>query len=142
MKKMVVNVLSMMAFVCLLTVAGYSQQTVLTADVPFDFTVGKKTFPAGEYRVVRIAPHTLSLRDSNDGFLMAVVTDPVMSFNSRVNPKLKFESIDGRYILREVWPGGATTGYELLAPKRLNRYAQKQPATTVGEVFIPVASEK
>src|SRR4051812_18326508 len=98
MKKLALKVFSMMAFVCLLSAAGYSQQLILKANVPFDFTVGKKVFPAGEYNVVRIAPHTLSLRDVNGGFLMSVVTEPIISLTSHSNPKLRFETIGGQYV--------------------------------------------
>ena len=81
---------------CQLTAAAH---LVLKVDVPFEFTVGKKTFPAGEYRVVRIAPHTLALRDSKDRFLTSVMTGSVVSFKARPAPKLKFELKDGRYRL-------------------------------------------
>jgi hypothetical protein len=128
MKKIAANLVLLVTFVFLLTAAGYSQQLVLKADVPFEFTVGKKTFPAGEYHVVRTAPHTLSLRDSNGGVLMSVVTEPVLSLISRSNPRLKFETVGGQYILTEVWPEGAHTGYELLAQKRPNVIAQTPSA--------------
>ena len=39
--------------------AGYAQYAlavILKVDVPFEFSVGKKAFPAGDYQVVRIAP--------------------------------------------------------------------------------------
>jgi hypothetical protein len=132
MKKIAANLVLLVTFVFLLTAAGYSQQLVLKADVPFEFTVGKKTFPAGEYHVVRTAPHTLSLRDSNGGVLMSVVTEPVLSLMSRSNPRLKFETVGGQYILTEVWPEGAHTGYELLAQKRFNVIAQT-PSVAEGQ---------
>jgi len=36
---------------------------VLKVKVPFDFSVGTQTFPAGEYSLNKLLPHTLSLRN-------------------------------------------------------------------------------
>jgi hypothetical protein len=129
MKRIFANVLSLMAFVFVLTAAGYSQQVVLKADVPFEFSVGKKTFPAGSYTVVRIADHTLSLRDENGAILVSVVTEPLMSTSSHSNPKLRFENKGNGYVLTQVWPDNAFSGYELFGtPKTFNGYAANQPA--------------
>lgn len=129
MKKIAANVTSLIVVVLLFTAAGYSQfmqQPVLKADIPFEFNIGKKTFPAGEYRVVKIAPHTLALRNGNDRFLASIVTAPVLSLNARSTPKLKFEFADGQYVLSEVWPSGSSTGYQLSMPKRFTSFAQNR----------------
>jgi hypothetical protein len=134
MKKIVANAVLMMTFVFLLTAVGYSQQPLLKADVPFEFTVGKKTFPAGEYNVIRVASHTLTLRDSENGVLATFVTEPVSSGISRENPKLKFAVVNGEYVLTQVWPDGAANGYELLARgKKINYVAQTATSTYVGK---------
>lgn len=133
MKRITANITSLVVVVLLLTAASYSQyeqHLVLKVDVPFEFNVGKKTFPAGEYRVVRIAPYTLALRDSKDGFLTSVVTGSVVSFKARSNPKLTFEMENGHYQLSEVWPAAGTTGYQLSLPKRQVGFAQNHVAGT------------
>lgn len=133
MKRIAANLTVLIVVVLLFSAAGYAQfveQPVLKADVPFEFSIGKKTFPAGEYGIVRIAPHTLALRDSSNGFLTSVVTGSVVSLRARSTPKLKFEFEDGRYALTEVWPDGTATGYQLSVPKRLASYAQNKPAAT------------
>ena len=136
MKKIATNVLSLMVFVVLLTAAGYAQQPILKADVPFEFAVGKKTFPAGEYTVVRLSAYTLALRDANNGYLMSVVTEPTEQLLPINNPKLKFRTIGGQNVLSEIWLDGTTTGYELIQAKRQNIVAQTtstQTATYVGK---------
>jgi hypothetical protein len=131
MKRIAANVTSLMTIVLLLSAAGYAQlehQPVLTAKVSFDFNVGTKTFPAGEYRIVRVAPHTLALRDKTDRLLTSVMTGAVVSCEGRPTPTLKFEMEDGRYLLSEVWPAGTTTGYQLSKPKRQTAVAQNHAA--------------
>jgi len=132
MKKIAAKVVLLMTFVCLLTAAGYSQQLILKADVPFDFIVGTKTFPAGEYYVSRISAQTLSLRGSNNSFLTTFITEPVMSSFSQSNPKLKFQAVGGQYVLTEIWPDGAASGYELFATKKVN-YIAETPSGAEGQ---------
>lgn len=52
--------------VVMLTAGSASAQTAkqLSASVPFDFTVGQKTFPAGKYTIYRTSVNT------TDGFLL------------------------------------------------------------------------
>ena len=132
MKRIAANITLLALAVLLFTTAGYSQyaQLLLTVDVPFAFNVGNKTFPAGEYRIVRIAPHTLALRDAKERFLTSVVTGTVQTRTAHATPKLRFELEEGRYVLSEVWPSGVATGYQLSAPKRLTTFAQQRPAGT------------
>ena len=132
MKSMIASTTSLMAVVLLFTAAGYSQfsrQIVLKGDVPFEFNVGKKVLPAGEYVVERVAPHILVLRDGNNHVLTSFVATPVVSATIRSTPGLRFESVGNRHVLTQIWPSGVTTGYELATPKRAVFLAQ-QPANT------------
>ncbi len=133
MKRITANITSLVVGVLLFTAAGYAQfmqQVILKAEVPFEFSVGNKTFPAGEYRVVRLAPHTLALRDSQERTLASFVTGPVMARTAHATPTLRFESDGNRHVLSQVWPGGVTTGYEVSIPKRVTLLAQQPPANT------------
>jgi hypothetical protein len=131
MKRITANITSLMVVVLLLTAASYAQQhLILKVDVPFEFSVGKKAFPAGEYVVVQVAPHTLALRDRNDKFLTAVMTASAVSLRIRPASKLKFELKDGRYALSEVWAEGSTSGYRLSLPKQQDTLAQNHSAGT------------
>ena len=134
MKSITTKITSLMAVVLLWTAASYAQYAphlILKVDVPFEFSVGKKVLPAGLYQVVRIAPHTLALRDSNGGFLVSVVTSPVVARNARFAPVLKFEFDGAQHVLSQVWPGNGTTGDELSLPKRVTYLAQQQQPVEV-----------
>jgi hypothetical protein len=140
MKRITANITSLVALVLLLTATGYSQfmqQVMLKADVPFEFSVGKKTFPAGEYLVVRIAPHTLTLRDTDNRVLATFVTAPAFSKTAHATPVLRFESAGGQYVLTQIWPGNATTGYELSVSKRTVFLARQEPANKDAQAAAP-----
>src|SRR5689334_7135319 len=115
MKQIAAKVVLLMTFVFGLTVAGYSQQPLLKADVPFDFTVGKMTFPAGQYQVIRIAPQTLTLRGENNRALATFVTQPGQVLSPYDNPKLKFKVVGGQHMLAEIWPNSTSNAFELLS---------------------------
>src|SRR5882724_5003950 len=128
MKRIIANATLLMAVVLLFTAAGFTQQHAIKVDVPFEFNVGQKTFPAGEYRVAQVATHVLALRDGNNRFLTFVLTQP-MSSDNRVTPKLRFKVEDGRHVLSEAWADGGM-GYLFSVPKRLIGVVQNRPAGT------------
>jgi hypothetical protein len=126
MKRIIANVSSLMAVVVLFVAAGFAQSRTIKADVPFEFSVGQNTYPAGQYWIMQIAPHILALRDGNNAFVALAMTQPMSSL-STFNPKLRFEIKDGRTALSEVWSDGAT-GYKLPVSKKHFGLAQNQPA--------------
>jgi hypothetical protein len=126
MKRIIANVSSLMAVVVLFVAAGFAQSQTIKADVPFEFSIGQKTYPAGQYWITQVAPLTLAVRDGNNAFVALVLTQPMSSLNT-FNPKLRFEIKDGRTALSEVWSDG-TTGYKLHVSKKHFGLAQNQPA--------------
>ena len=134
MKRITAKITSLMVIVLLWAAAGYAQyapRLILKVDVPFEFSVGKKTFPAGSYQLVRIAPYMLALHDSKNGFLASVVTSPVVSRKARFTATLQFQFDGEHHVLSQVWPGSGTTGYELPVPKRVTYVAQQQQPVEV-----------
>jgi hypothetical protein len=100
--------------------------------IPFDFTVGKQQFYAGDYLVGRSAPSVLNIRTgSGYGVLMTLAN---VSSPSRVPgiATLTFDKIDNRYFLSK-WASNEH-GLELSPPpaeKELIRRAGRKPVTVV-----------
>ena len=138
MKKIIAQAVSMLAFVFVLSAAGYSQ-TILTADVPFAFNVGHKTLPAGSYRISTVNENTLNLRNAEGSYMVSVIGQPMGSNLAESNPKLKFTIQDGQYVLTEVRPAGAISGFELSSPARTKTglVAQTQGPGTVDSKSLP-----
>ena len=135
MKKIVKNITLLLAAVLLLASASYAQYAhlILTVNVPFEFNVGEKIFPAGQYKIVRTSPDMLVLRDGHDQFLASTVTGPVQARDVQPNSKLRFEMKDGRHVLSQVWLAGVSTGYQLPAAKRLPMMAQHKATSSPGK---------
>ena len=127
MKSKIVRTLTLLSLVVLL-LAGitYAQYVPRIAEVriPFDFTLAQKTFPAGEYFVVRLGRDRLELRDGQHRPLASVVTYSVQSLEKSASTKLRFSTSDGGHKLIEVWFEGDLIGDELLAPKHRTSVAK------------------
>ncbi|MGH9961600.1 MAG: hypothetical protein ACREBC_31490 [Pyrinomonadaceae bacterium] len=93
---------------------GQSLADKIRANIPFDFMVGDKKLPAGEYSIGR------ARQESSDTWLLIRSVDGrsyVIRLTSRVEaqePKdkgtLVFHSYGDQYFLYQVWPAGGSTG--------------------------------
>ena len=86
---------------------------VLKVKVPFNFTVGTQTFPAGEYSLKPLLPHTMSLRNQAGQVLTNINTNSVESTGAQKSMKLVFDGYDGHYFLAQIWNEGDNIGREL-----------------------------
>ncbi len=108
MKKQLYMVVTIIA---LITVAGLSSvkaQTSLSlkANIPFAFSVGNKTMPAGEY-IVRCTNPSSDLKVlqilSSDGHQSALVRTNSVSSKFQDNAKLMFNRYGDQYFLAQAW---------------------------------------
>jgi len=123
-------VLTILAAAVLLVASAHAQfaPMMLKASVPFEFSVGKKSYPAGDYLIQRTGPNTLSLRSAEGQFLAVIQTGPVQSLNQRASSVLRFRTVGGRHVLEQVWQSGTTLGYQLGVPRqRTTAVATQQP---------------
>ena len=114
MKQLVALTLIVFVVVGLTATAHAQSQSVLKANIPFAFTFGRQTFPAGNYLLLR-TPGFIELRDQRGRTLATVLTQDVLSRTPAVTPTLKFKATAGQHILTEVWHQEAT-GQQLLLP--------------------------
>lgn len=118
-------------------VASASAQsfTAIRANIPFDFTVGGKTLPAGNYTVQRgnsSSAETLLIR-SVDGKAGAFgLTNAVQARTPSVQTKLIFHRYGNTYFLSEVWTDGDGIGRRL-PESRSERELERQAATHIAQ---------
>jgi len=97
------------------TVKAQSPNKVV-ADIPFAFSVGYKTMPAGEYSVQTMsnAGAALLIR-SADGKTSALrLSEAAGSKKNTSNARLVFHRYGERYFLAQVWAGADTADRQLL----------------------------
>jgi len=134
MKKQAYTMIAMLVLVGSMAVAAKAQtsgRTQLIANIPFEFTVGSKNLPAGEYTVSQINPasdHAVLQLRSKDGSTSVMVQMNNMIGKARESAKLIFNRYGNQYFFAQAWVDGDSSGLE--APKsRVERAAQHELAS-------------
>jgi len=96
-----------------LSTSAFAQQ--LKANIPFEFTVGNTTMPAGEYTISSSTRNVVDLKSANRT-LMATVGGSQSYVEKKSNSagELVFAKYGDTYNLRKVWTAGQTTGYYIV----------------------------
>ena len=82
-------------------------------NIPFEFSTGKATLPAGEYEITCFDPNgRLVLISSTDGKTKAAMQMVQVSDRSRADARLLFHRYGSRYFFVQAW-GGGNTGLQL-----------------------------
>ena len=132
MKKQALKHFTMLSLVLMVTavsVCAQSDRSKVT-NIPFNFNVGQKTLPAGEYTVVpnKKDSHNVWLVQRQDGRGSALLTTmPVRASETQEKTKLIFHKYGDQYFLSQIWTPGGNTGRQLLMP-RLERELAKNAA--------------
>jgi len=110
--------------------AQTSGRTRLIANIPFDFNVGNKTLPAGEYTVRQVnlvsGPAILQLR-SKDYRAVATVQMTERIGKAQESATLIFNRYGNHYFFAQAWVGAESSG--LQAPKsRAERATERELA--------------
>jgi hypothetical protein len=96
--------------------AQYVQHAV-AAEIPFDFTAGRKALPAGKYTLVCVAPDQLQVRDKYSQVLVTLQTRLIPLAERSSSSKLEFFVVDGEYSLAQIRIEEQSIGYELAVRK-------------------------
>ena len=115
MKRFIANTLTglMLAVLGMAITATAETITVIKVNIPFEFTFGDHTFPAGDYSLTQPLQHVLTLRNARGRVLGSALTDSVDSRTPGISTKLRFTSVAGQHILSEVWQDQEASGEQL-----------------------------
>jgi hypothetical protein len=114
-----------------------SAQAADRFNIPFDFTVGKVTLPAGSYSVSpvgNIQTHLqLKNRDRNEGVFQRIDSVGLNPGRTSEATKLVFQHYGDQYFLAEFWKMGSTTGHTFSRSKAEREIARSvaQPKTEI-----------
>jgi len=112
-------------------------QTIMTANVPFAFTVGQQQLPAGAYSVREIGDRA-TLIQSKDGrdHVMGVYANAGPSRNGEA--KLVFDKVGDRYFLSQIWTNASDHGLSVPESKleKEMRAANSEPSGGAETVIV------
>ena len=114
---------------------GASAQTTRTifVHVPFEFVVGEKRLPAGDYTVRRVlldSEKTLLIRSADGRATATVHTSDAGKRAAAAQAKLIFAQYGEQYFLAQVWTPGADTA-RALTTSRVQRSLEREWADGV-----------
>ena len=117
-----------------LLTSAFAQTGAIRVTVPFDFSVGKQTLAAGDYRVIVNGPAMLQVARIDGPGSASVLTNYTGGGpNQDLTPRLVFHCYGNRHFLSVAWIGEVKMGHELFAPAAELEYARttKQEQTVV-----------
>lgn len=113
----------------------------LTANIPFDFSVGGEKLPAGKYWINRAQQSNgdtvVQIRSTDLHQNLVRFTIPVLASNPAKNSSLVFRRYGDEYFLAEIWPAGSETGRELLKSRAERELARKAQDSGVAALNTP-----
>jgi hypothetical protein len=128
------HLIFIVASLLLVTGSLHAQSVGLVADIPFDFVVGDKTLPAGQYAIHPMTANEsvvmLSSSDLKTAMLIAPC-DCASETTPQQQSKLIFKVSGGRYFLWQIWTEGSNVGRELSVQPRETEEASLAPPLLV-----------
>jgi hypothetical protein len=113
----------------------------LTANIPFDFSVGGEKLPAGKYWINRAQQSNgdtvVQIRSTDLHSNLVRFTIPVLAAAPAKNSSLVFRRYGDEYFLAEIWPMGSETGRELPRTRAERELARKAQDSGVAAVNAP-----
>jgi hypothetical protein len=122
-----------------LLTSAFAQTGAIRVTVPFDFTVGKQTLTAGDYRVAISGSLLQVARIDGHGVSTVSTNYTGGSPNQDLTPRLVFHCYGNRHFLSVAWIGEVNMGHELFASAAELEYARttKQDQTAVLAARLP-----
>lgn len=120
------TILNLLLMLTVVSAAAQSERTTIK-NIPFNFIVGGKTLPAGDYTVEPNRRDSLNvwLVQSRDGHISALFTTmSVRASETQEKTKFVFHKYADQYFLSQIWIPGGNSGRELHMP-RLERELAK-----------------
>ena len=99
--------------------ANAQSRNEVIANIPFEFVVGDKTLPGGEYSVrsATAGNEALRLQGTDNGKSAVRLTNPAKEMKDKTHARLVFHRYGQNYFLAEVWDG-QSTGRQILKSRQ------------------------
>ena len=118
MKRNLIGILSLVAVSLMLNAAGAYAQSMVKANVPFDFKVGSARMPAGPYEIKVDSASAAAIIIQNDEGKAGALSTARREYPRNTTAKLVFHKIGGQYFLAEIWRSSQDEGMILPTSKQ------------------------
>jgi hypothetical protein len=86
----------------------FAQQPAVKANIPFNFTVGEQSMPAGEYTITSPSRHVIQVQSADRQYVGMVIASE-SSHELAANPVLVFDKYGEYYFLHRILSPNNTT---------------------------------
>jgi hypothetical protein len=118
-----------------LTTGAFAASNKQTATVPFEFHLGDRVMPAGNYTIRQLTDESLMISNDAAGAKSVALTFSAQRSANETEAKLVFRHIGDQYFLVQVWGANTETGRALI-PSRLQEELKHK-----GEMPIEMGSK-
>jgi len=142
MKRQAFSLISLFSLL-LVTGSAIAQTVHVRGNIPFNFAVGSKTFPAGTYDIGSVDSldgKTLLVQATDGNASLMVNSNAAENLNPADKTKLVFNQYGNRYFLSEIWVNGATRGHQLPKTSREKETARDMAQNLTRERIEILAS--
>lgn len=102
-----------LAVLFLVTSAHAQPRQRMIANIPFDFTVGGISLPAGQYEFLDTGGIIVEVRDADRHGVFTLSSASIQANDGPGKSMLKFATVDGHHVLVQIWNEFAGNGVEL-----------------------------
>ena len=138
MKKKILSIVAALTLIVSVSIVGFAGLSGrVTANIPFDFTVGNKEFKAGQYSVERLFANNTSdalVIRSADNSDAANFNVNRVSGKGNSQARLIFRRYGNQYFLGQIFDGQGSEGFGLLKSKAEREVAKKRDTITQNAV--------
>lgn len=148
MKNYAYKLVSMIILVASMAVAAQAQTSGsarLIANIPFDFKVGDKTLPAGEYTVRQVNPasdRVVLQISTSDGRTLAMVQMNSIAGKTDESTRLVFNRYGDQHFLAEAWIAGEGIGLKALRTRAERAVEREMAGMKPGKEDVALMSRK
>jgi len=148
MKKQLYTIMAITLLVGIMSVSGRAQNSAaphLTTNIPFEFSVGNKTMPAGEYTVSCINPASdlkvLRLR-ARDGHESVMLRTNSVSRNAPGDAKLVFNRYGNQYFFAQAWFQADSTGMQASKSRSEKQIVRELAANKLSREVVAIKARR
>ena len=124
--------------------AAHAQSAAVSANIPFDFIVGKQVYPAGNYllRPWGTVHGDILIQNRDESRDSRVLTEDCTKLGEAEKTVLIFHRYDDQYFLEQVWIEGNTIGRQFLKSKIETQLAEHHQDREEVNVATNVAAQR
>jgi hypothetical protein len=137
--------LSLLVTLTVTPVTAQSSFLFVRMRIPFEFTIGHKTLPPGDYIVKRsdsAISEMLLVSSVDGGSGTYVITKNVQAKARQSESKLIFHRYGGQYFLSQVWTAGDSAGRELPKSGRESAVDRELAKNTVERLTVTLIAHR